>query len=54
MTNGVLALLGLALILVAIPLGLMIAPLVLGIALVWVVLRRADRAMTVGAGSAAR
>lgn len=41
---GVLALLGLALLLVAIPLGLMLAPLVIGVVLVVFATRRAHRA----------
>jgi hypothetical protein len=43
--TGPLALLGILLLLVAIPLGLMIAPLVLGVILVVVAYRRFDRAV---------
>ncbi len=49
--TGTLAFLGILLVLFAIPLGLMIAPLVLGIILVVVAYRRLGRA--VGAGDAA-
>ncbi len=54
MTTPLLALLGLALVLVAIPFGLMLAPLAIGIILLWVGLRRADRSVGFDAGSAAR
>jgi hypothetical protein len=39
------ALVGSLLIVIAIPLGLMVAPLALGVALVWYALRRVDRAL---------
>jgi uncharacterized membrane protein len=39
------ALIGILLILVAIPFGLMVAPLALGVVLVWYVLRRVDGAL---------
>ena len=39
------AILGIALVMLAIPLGLMLAPLVIGGILVFVVLRRADRSL---------
>ena len=49
------AILGVILVIVAIPLGLMLAPLAIGAILLWVALRRADRALQVPAatGSAA-
>jgi hypothetical protein len=43
--TGYLALLGIVLVIVAIPFGLMLAPLVLGIVLVWYGLRRLDSAV---------
>jgi hypothetical protein len=43
--NGYLALLGILLIVLAIPFGLMLAPLVIGILLVWYALRRLDGAV---------
>jgi hypothetical protein len=39
------ALIGILLILIAIPFGLMLAPLALGIVLVWLVLRHVDGAL---------
>ncbi len=39
------AIIGILLILVAIPFGLMVAPLALGVVLVWFVLRRVDGAL---------
>jgi hypothetical protein len=39
------AILGIVLVIVAIPLGLMLTPLVIGAILLWVGLRRADRAL---------
>jgi hypothetical protein len=39
------AILGVALVILAIPLGLMLAPLIIGGILVYVVLRRADRSL---------
>jgi hypothetical protein len=49
-----LTLLGILLILLAIPFGLMLAPLAIGIILLWVGLRRADRSVSFDARSAAR
>ena len=46
--SGPLAAIGIALILVAIPFGLMLAPLVIGIIVLVVALRRADRALSRG------
>jgi hypothetical protein len=43
--TGYLSLLGIVLIIVAIPFGLMLAPLALGIVLVWYGLRRLDAAV---------
>jgi hypothetical protein len=43
--NGYLALLGILLIVLAIPFGLMLAPLVIGVLLVWYGLRRLDGAV---------
>jgi hypothetical protein len=43
--NGYLALLGILLVIVAIPFGLMLAPLVVGALLVWYGLRRLDGAV---------
>ena len=43
--NGYLALLGILLIIVAIPFGLMLAPLAIGVLLVWYGLRRLDGAV---------
>jgi hypothetical protein len=43
--NGYLALLGIVLILIAIPFGLMLAPLLIGVLLVWFGLRRLDGAV---------
>jgi hypothetical protein len=47
------ALLGVALILFAIPLGLMLAPLIVGAILLWLGLRRADGALQAQAPGAA-
>ncbi|HEX2469136.1 MAG TPA: hypothetical protein VHK05_00985 [Candidatus Limnocylindrales bacterium] len=44
-STPVAAFLGIVLILVAIPFGLMIAPLALGIVLIWYALRRVDGAL---------
>ena len=44
--SGTLAALGIALILVAIPFGLMLAPLTIGIIVLVVALRRADRGLS--------
>ena len=44
--SGSLAAIGIALILVAIPFGLMLAPLVIGIIVLVVAVRRADRALS--------
>ena len=46
--SGSLAAIGIALILVAIPFGLMLAPLTIGIIVLVVALRRADRALSRG------
>jgi hypothetical protein len=46
--SGSLAAIGIALILVAIPFGLMLAPLAIGIIVLVVALRRADRALSRG------
>jgi hypothetical protein len=43
--NAFLALLGILLIIVAIPFGLMLAPLIIGVLLVWYGLRRLDGAV---------
>ena len=43
--TGMVALVGILLILVAIPLGLMIAPLALGVVFIWYALRRVDGAL---------
>lgn len=43
------AILGVLLVLVAIPLGLMLTPLVIGAILLYLVLRRADRALQASA-----
>ncbi len=51
--NGNLALLGIVLIIFAIPFGLMLAPLAIGIIILVVALRRADRALSFADGSAA-
>ena len=51
--NGPLALLGLVLILFAIPFGLMLAPLAIGIIVLVVALRRMDRDFAIADGSAA-
>jgi hypothetical protein len=51
--TGPLALLGFLLLLVAIPLGLMLAPFVLGVILVVVAYRRLDRAVAAGSPAAA-
>lgn len=42
------ALIGILLVLVAIPFGLMVAPLALGVVLVWYALRRVDGALARG------
>ena len=47
------AVLGILLVIVAIPLGLMLAPLVIGAILLWIGLRRADRALQAAAPGAA-
>jgi uncharacterized membrane protein AbrB (regulator of aidB expression) len=47
------ALIGILLILVAIPFGLMIAPLALGVVLVWYALRRVDGALERGSEAVA-
>ena len=47
------AILGILLVLIAIPFGLMLAPLIVGAILLYVVLRRADRALQVPPGAAA-
>lgn len=47
------ALIGMLLILVAIPFGLMVAPLALGVVLVWYALRRVDGALEGGSEAAA-
>ena len=44
--SGTLAALGIALILVAIPFGLMLAPLTIGIVVLVIALRRADRGLS--------
>jgi hypothetical protein len=46
-------LIGIALILVAIPLGLMIAPLALGIVIVWLAMRHLDGALEAPVGEPA-
>lgn len=51
--SGSLAILGLILILVAIPFGLMLAPLAIGIIVLVVALRRMDRALGMPDGSVA-
>ena len=51
--NGPLAVLGLLLIIVAIPFGLMLAPLAIGVIVLVVALRRMDRALALPDGSAA-
>ena len=51
--NGALAILGILLILVAIPFGLMLAPLAIGVIVLVVALRRADRALSVPDGAPA-
>jgi hypothetical protein len=51
--NGTLAVLGILLILFAIPFGLMLAPLAIGIIVLVVALRRMDRTLAVADGSAA-
>jgi uncharacterized protein YqgC (DUF456 family) len=51
--SGSLALLGIVLILFAIPFGLMLAPLAIGIIVLIVALRRMDRALAVSDGSVA-
>jgi hypothetical protein len=51
--TAIYALLGVVLVIVAIPFGLMLAPLVLGAILLWAGLRRADRALQQPAGAAA-
>ena len=43
--NGALSVLGVLLILIAIPFGLMLAPLAIGVIILIVVVRRADRAL---------
>lgn len=43
--TAIAALIGILLILVAIPFGLMVAPLAIGIVLVWYALRRVDGAL---------
>ena len=43
--TAIAALIGIVLILVAIPFGLMVAPLAIGIVLVWYALRRVDGAL---------
>jgi hypothetical protein len=45
------ALIGILLILVAIPFGMMVAPLALGVVLVWYVLRRVDTALDPRSGA---
>jgi hypothetical protein len=45
MKNAAYALFGVLLILFAIPLGFMLAPLIIGGILLWVAIRRADRAL---------
>ena len=45
--NAAQAALGVALVLLSIPFGLMLAPLIVGAILLFVVLRRADRALQV-------
>jgi hypothetical protein len=50
--SGTLAVIGIVLILVAIPFGLMLAPLAIGIIVLVVALRRADRALALPIGSA--
>jgi hypothetical protein len=45
MSTGYLSILGILLILVAIPFGLMLAPLVIGVVLVWYGLRRLEGAV---------
>ena len=53
MKNAVYALLGVLLILFAIPLGFMLAPLIIGAILVIVAYRRADRALEANVTGAA-
>ena len=53
MKNAVYALLGVLLILFAIPFGLMLAPLIVGAILLTVAIRRADRALEAAAPGAA-
>jgi hypothetical protein len=43
--TAIAAFIGILLILVAIPVGMMVAPLALGVVLVWYVLRRVDGAL---------
>ena len=43
--NGLTAALGIALVLVAIPFGFMLAPLVIGAILIWFAMRRLDDAL---------
>jgi len=50
--NAIYAILGVLLVIFAIPLGLMLAPLVIGAILLFVVLRRADRALQVQGAAA--
>ena len=47
------ALIGILLIIVAIPFGLMVAPLALGVVLVWYALRRVDGALDRGSEAVA-
>jgi hypothetical protein len=43
--NGALSVLGILLIIIAIPFGLMLAPLAIGVIILVIVMRRADRAL---------
>ena len=51
--NPIYAILGVALVIVSIPLGLMLAPLIIGAILIWIPLKRADRALQPLAGEPA-
>jgi predicted membrane protein len=54
MKTAVYAILGVMLILFAIPLGLMLTPLIIGAILLWLGLRRADRSLQpIASGAAA-